>query len=358
MEEDLGSAGGSPLGMVFFLFQLAFAGTALTIVSGAMSERTGFIPYLTASILIGLFIYPVFGHWAWGNLFFSDNQAWLADLGFIDFAGSTVVHSVGAWVALVGVWFVGPRLGRYNGEGKIQPFLPHSYAYSVLGVFLLWFGWWGFNGGSTLAFNDSVGSIILNTNLSAAAAGLAAFFHSYIFQKKNDVYGKIIGGVLTGLVAITAGAHVVSASGAIAIGLLAGIVHNLSFDLVIKKWKLDDPVGAIPVHGFGGVFGTLAVGIFGKSNLLALPRLEQIGVQFLGVVVCFIFTTSFAYFLFWSLKKTVGLRVSPLEEKNGISLEKSAGIEIEMIEKEDDEVALLALMAELEAAEEKQSETN
>jgi len=347
---NLNQPGGSELGIVFFLFQLAFAGTALTIVSGAMSERTGFIPYLTASLLIGLIIYPIFGHWAWGNLFFADNKAWLADLGFMDFAGSTVVHSVGAWVALVGVWIVGPRLGRYNSAGEAQPFTPYSYAYSVLGVFILWFGWWGFNGGSTLAFDGSVSKIILNTNLAAAAAGITAFFHSFYFQNKKDIYGKLMGGVLTGLVAITAGANVMSFTGAILVGSLAGLVHNYSFDFISYKLKLDDPVGAIAVHGFGGAFGTLAVGIFGQQSMLALPRTEQIAIQLMGIVVCFVFTTSLAYFLFQILKKTVGLRVSPVEENNGISLDKEQKSHDESNPDEEiDEETLLQLMAEMDS---------
>ncbi|MDW7693628.1 ammonium transporter [Flammeovirgaceae bacterium SG7u.111] len=340
-----GAEGGSPLGITFFLFQLAFAGTALTIVSGAMSERTGFVPYLTASLVMGLVIYPVFGHWAWGNLFFGNNPAWLADLGFMDFAGSTVVHSVGAWVALVGIWIVGPRLGRYSKDGKVRDFRPHSFAYSALGVIILWLGWWGFNGGSTLALDSSVEKIILNTNLAAAAAGISAFFHSYFFQKKADLYGKLMGGILTGLVAITAGANVVSFGNALLIGILAGLIHNYTFDLLIKKWKLDDPVGAIPVHGFGGVFGTLAVAIFGKEELLALPRFQQLGVQFLGVAVCFIFTSAIAFVMFKALKATVGLRVSPIEEKEGIDYGKKYVDEIE--EEALSEQELLHLMAGL-----------
>jgi len=158
--------GGNALGTIFFMFQLAFAGTAITIVSGAMSERTGFIPYMTATVFIAMLIYPVFGHWAWGNLFIDGNASWLADLGFIDFAGSTVVHSVGAWVSLAGLILIGPRIGRYNLDGSTREIKPFNIPYAALGMFLLWFGWWGFNGGSTLAFNESVGSIILNTNIS------------------------------------------------------------------------------------------------------------------------------------------------------------------------------------------------
>jgi len=318
--EGLDSSGGSPLGAIFFMFQLAFAGTALTIVSGAMSERTGFISYLVGAFFMGLVIYPVFGHWAWGTAFFSDNKPWLAQLGFMDFAGSTVVHSVGAWVSLVGIWMVGPRLGRYNAKGEIQPFKSYSLALSGLGVFILWFGWWGFNGGSTLALNDQVGLIIANTNLAAAAGGLSAFLHSFFYQKKADLNEKFLGGILGGLVAITACCNVVSPVNAVMVGLLAGIVHNLGFDLIIKKLKLDDPVGAIPVHGVCGAFGTLCVALFGKAELLAHPRLEQIGVQLIGILVCFLWTTTTAFVMYNALKATVGLRVSPQEEKAGINI--------------------------------------
>jgi ammonium transporter, Amt family len=315
-----GIASGNSLGLVFFLFQLAFAGTSITIVSGAMSERTGFISYLVLSLFIGLIIYPVTGHWVWGNLFFEDNPAWLADMGFIDFAGSTVVHSVGAWVALVGIWTVGPRIGRYKSNGVIQNLGGTNIAYSVLGLFILWFGWWGFNGGSTLKLDDSVGGIILNTNLSAAIGGITAFYHAFLFQKKRDIYEKLIGGVLGGLVAITACCHIVSPLAALFIGFIAGILHNVSYELLTRRWKLDDPVGAIPVHGFCGVWGTLSVGLFAQADKFPAgwDRLNQIGVQLLGIVVVFAFTTISAFLILRILKVTVGLRVSPIEEKTGM----------------------------------------
>lgn len=302
------------------MFQLAFAGTAVTIVSGAMSERTGFIPYLTASLIISMIIYPVFGHWAWGNLFFENNSAWLADLGFIDFAGSTVVHSVGAWTSLVGLYFLGARIGRYDEAGNIRPFPSYNLPYAVLGVFLLWVGWWGFNGGSTLALNETVGKIILNTNLAGAAGGLFAYFHCMIFQKKADVYEKLLGGVLGGLVAITASPHIQTPLTSILIGGLAGVVHNYGYDIVLKKWRIDDAVGAIPVHGFCGAFGTLAVALFAPADSLPNDRLMQFGIQSVGIVTAFVWTTGIAFTMFYVLKKTVGLRVSPSEEREGITL--------------------------------------
>ncbi|MEQ9439279.1 MAG: ammonium transporter [Cyclobacteriaceae bacterium] len=317
---DWQAEGSHPLGAIFFMFQLAFVGTAITIVSGSMSERTGFLPYLTASVIIALVIYPVFGHWVWGNLFFESNSAWLGDLGFVDFAGSTVVHSVGAWVSLAGLKLLGPRLGRYDERGKLKEFEPNSIPMAVSGVFILWFGWWGFNGGSTLAFGADVGYIILNTNLAGAAGALAAYFHSYFFQKKANIYEKMIGGALGGLVAITASPHIQTPLTSLLIGALAGIIHNVSFDLLAKKWKIDDAVGAIPVHGFCGAFGTLAVALFAPAELLPHGRLMQLGIQTLGVFVCFVWAGGIGYVMFYLLKKTIGLRVSPEEERNGIML--------------------------------------
>lgn len=307
----------------FFIFQLAFAGTALTIVSGAMSGRTALLPYFVASIFTAVLVYPIFGHWAWGNLLLETNEPWLASLGFMDFAGSTVVHSVGAWVGLVGIYMVGPRLGRFNAQGKIMPIQASDYSYSFLGVMILWLGWWGFNGGSTLAFNDDVVKIILNTNLAAAAACFSAYFHASFFQKSKDVIEKIIGGALTGLVAITACCNVVSTTDSIIIGLLAGLVHNYSYILVGEVMKLDDPVGAIPVHGFGGIFGTLCVALFGDASMLVHDRWTQFGVQAFGVLVCLAFTVLTAYVVFSLIKYFFGLRMSPQEEREGAVFSKT-----------------------------------
>lgn len=303
--------------LIFFLFQLAFAGTALTIVSGAMSGRTGVVAYFIVSLITATLIYPVFGHWAWGNLWHGENEPWLASMGFMDFAGSTVVHSTGAWVAVMGIYMVGPRLGRYDAYGRIQPTKASDYAYSILGVMILWLGWWGFNGGSTLAFNEDVVKIILNTNLSGAAACFAAFFHAYFFQNKTDVIEKIAGGSLTGLVAITACCNVVSPISSLMIGALAGLIHNIFYVLISEKWKLDDPVGAVAVHGIGGVFGTLCVALFGKEELLVHDRWLQLGVQFMGIATCFTFTILMSYMMFLLIKNTIGLRVSPVEEQKG-----------------------------------------
>lgn len=349
--EDM-KAVGLDYGMEFFLYQLAFAGTAATIVSGAMSERTILLSYVLISLFVGLLVYPVFGHWAWGNIYIPENKAWLADLGFMDFAGSTVVHSVGAWVALVGAWMIGPRTGRFNPDGSVNKagFSSGNLGYAVLGVFILWFGWWGFNGGSTLEYNDSVAVIVLNTNLAGAFAGLVAFLDSF-FRDRDNTYEKMLGGVLGGLVAITACCNVVSPLQAILIGMGAGYIQNVGVDLLLK-WKIDDPVGAVPVHGLCGVFGTLCVGIFGdpylfsgnqdtilaQANALATERavdvasipltdisldllpfgmIRQTVVQLLGVIVAFVFVTVLSYLFFRLIRGTLGLRISTDQELNG-----------------------------------------
>jgi Amt family ammonium transporter len=251
---------------------------------------------------------------------------------------------VGAWVSLAGLYLIGPRMGRYTPDGKLSPFQSNSMPMAVLGVFILWMGWWGFNGGSTLKFDMKVGTIILNTNLAGAAAGLTAYFHSYFFQNKEDIYEKLLGGVLGGLVAITASAHIQTYPSALLLGGCAGIVHNLGYDLLAKKWKIDDAVGAIPVHGFCGAFGTLALALFAPADQLVHSRWTQLGVQLLGVVICFIWAGGLGYLMFMILKKTVGLRVSPSEERNGINLYHV----IDDMKEEIDEDELKKLLAELE----------
>lgn len=309
-------------GPTFFIFQLAFAGTAITIVSGSLVERTSFASYAIVSVFLGLIIYPIYGRWAWGSLFNSESQGWLEALGFRDFAGSTAVHSVGAWVALVGVAIVGPRLGRFDLDGTSRPFPPSNLAMTVLGTLILWFGWWGFNGGSALAFDGSVPQIILVTNLSGAAALFSSGVHAYATKPSSAVFSTVIGGALAGLVAVTASADVVEPIGAIAIGLTAGIVHNLVADL-LERLKIDDALGAIPVHGAGGVWGTLAVAIFVPGDVLETwgrSRIDQLAAQFLGVLVCMVWVGGLAYVIFKTIERTIGLRVSPTRELVGMDV--------------------------------------
>jgi len=329
---------GQNLGLEFFLYQLAFAATAATIVSGAMSERTALIPYIALSIFIAVFIYPLFGHWAWGGLYLLDNKGWLEAIGFRDFAGSTVVHSIGAWVALAGIIAIGARYGRYDADGNIntKKFKPASLGTSALGVFILWFGWWGFNGGSGLQYNDTIAPIILKTTLAGAAAGMTAFFHALSQSRdKYDVFPKLLGGILGGLVAITACCNVVSVEEAILIGAIAGLIHNYSYDFLMLKLKLDDPVGAIAVHGFCGVWGTLSVALFGDLSIKVagkyyfkqdgfflgetLQRIDQVFIQLVGITVAFLFAFISAYLFFKLIRRIpfIGLRVTVKDEKRG-----------------------------------------
>ena len=323
--EGVAFPAGNALGWTYFLFQLGFAGTSATIVSGAMAERVSFTTYLSMTVANCLLIYPVVAHWAWGNGFFADQKPWLAGLGFHDFAGSTVVHSVGGWISLVGIWKLGPRLGRFDAQGKPRAMASYSLPFVALGVFLLWFGWWGFNGGSTLRAGESAALVILKTNLAGAVGGLVAFAHARILQGRRDLEAKFLGGALAGLVAITACAAVVSIPCTLLVGVLAGVVHNLVYELLLRV-GLDDPVGAVPVHLGGGILGTLCVGLFGQLDLLAgltgasNGRLEQIGVQALGVGAVAVWTVGASLLVMWMLKATVGLRVSPQQEAEGLSL--------------------------------------
>ena len=290
-----------PFGFEFFLYQLAFAGTAATIISGALSERTRIYHYAFISLIVGLFIYPVFGRMVWGGIINPDSDIdWLAQEGFMDFAGATVVHSIGAWVALAGVIVIGKRKSRifdFHDTGL----KPSNLGFSALGVLLLWFGWWGFNGGSALAFNESVGQVILHTNLAGAAAGVTAFVSGVGFylitrtsnnrnrqwrgstlgidknnplekrKAQDTIFAKTIGGALGGLVAITACCNVVTDVQAVWIGVIAGLFHNLAYNLlIIFKW--DDPVGAIPVHGMCGLIGTICLAVFGNCHQFTLNQ--------------------------------------------------------------------------------------
>ncbi len=309
-------------GPTFFIFQLAFAGTAITLVSGSLVERTSFLSYAIVSVVMGLIIYPIFGRWVWGSLFSSESQGWLEALGFKDFAGSSVVHSVGAWTALVGVSIVGPRLGRFDLDGTSRPFPPSNLAMTVLGTLILWFGWWGFNGGSLFAFDGNVSRIILVTNLAGAAALVSSGLHAYATKRSSVMFSTVIGGALTGLVAITASANVVEPISAIAIGLVAGILHNLTGDF-LEKLLIDDALGAIPVHGAGGVWGTFAVALFVPSEILEVwgrSRLDQVAAQVLGILVCFVWTVGLSYLLFKAVERTIGLRVSPTRELVGMDV--------------------------------------
>ncbi len=310
------------LSHTFFFYQLVFAATASTIVSGAIAERSSFLPNVIGpAFMVGL-IYPVFGHWAWGNLFCPEQSGWLGKLGFIDFAGSTVVHSIGGWFALAGALTLGPRIGKYNPGGSSNPLGLHNVPLATLGTFFLWFGWFGFNGGSLLRVSADIGLVIVNTNLAAAAAGITALIFNYSTERRLDA-GKLFTAILAGLVAITAGSSRVTPDGAIYIGLIAGILSILAQDFIEKILKIDDPVAAVAVHGVGGVIGTLCVAPFAQKSTLLVEsgsRLHQLGVQAIGVGIAFAWSFGLGMLFFWCLKKTLGIRVSPEEEKKGLNV--------------------------------------
>jgi Amt family ammonium transporter len=312
--------------LAFWMFQVVFAATAATIVSGAMAERTKFTSYLVYSVIISALIYPIVGKWAWGSLLLGDAGAgWLEGLGFNDFAGSTVVHSTGGWAALIGAIVLGPRAGKYvkgpDGKTQARAIPGHNIPIAALGVFILWFGWFGFNAGSTTAGTDlSIGLIAVNTNLAAAGGAVAAMFVSWIMHSKPDP-SFALNGALAGLVGITAGCASVTPGASILIGLIAGIVVVLAVEFIDKVLHVDDPVGAVSVHGVCGAWGTIAVGLFAvEGGLFTGGGFGLLGVQILGVVSVFAWVSVAALVMFSLIKATIGLRVTPEEELRGLDI--------------------------------------
>jgi ammonium transporter, Amt family len=313
-----GIEAGTDWNWTFLIFQTVFAATAATIVSGAMAERTKFGSYLIYSVFICLIIYPIFGSWAWGSLL--DGNGWLEGLGFYDFAGSTVVHSVGGWIALAGAIILGPRLGKYGSDGKPTAIRGHNLPLAALGVFILWFGWFGFNPGSTTTGDGMIGYIAVTTNLSAAAGAVFALITSWVAIGKPEL-SMSLNGALAGLVAITAPCDAVSPVGAICIGAVAGILVVLSVLFIDFVLKIDDPVGAVSVHGVCGLWGTLAYGLFAKeAGLFYGYGAKALGVQFVGVATGFVWAFGLGLIMFFLIKKTIGLRVSPEEELKGLDI--------------------------------------
>ncbi len=308
-------------GLTFFLFQLAFAGTAITLVSGSLVERTSMLAYSIIAIALAVVIYPIYGHWVWGNLLVAENQPWLAELGFHDFAGGTVVHLLGAVVALVGILLVGPRIGRFNSDGSPNEMKGSNVPLALLGIVILWFGWWGFNGGSFLRFDGNVGRAILVTNISAVAGLVGAGFSGYLFQKSYALNMKLVGGAIGGLVAITPGADVVTPVGALAVGLVAGVVYSFSNDFLLRM-GIDDALGVIPAHGFGAIWGTLALAIFAADGSFGdRSVIAQLGIQALGVGVCIVWAAVTSFVFYGLTQLVIGLRMSPREEVLGFELE-------------------------------------
>ena len=305
---------------VFIFFQTVFCATAATIVSGAMAERTKFSSYLIYTLVISLVIYPISGHWIWGGGF-------LSKIGFIDYAGSTAVHSVGGWAALMGAVVLGPRMGKYNRDGSTNAIPGHNIMMATLGVFILWFCWFGFNPGSSLEAAGYIGNIAMATNLSACAGALVAMFLTWKKYGKPDV-SMTLNGILAGLVAITAGCHIVSLYGAIAIGAVGGILVVYGCEILDQKLHVDDPVGAVGVHCLNGVWGTLAVGLFacntpaseGTLGLFFGGGTALLITQLIGVIIVAVWVCSMSFIMFTLIKKTVGLRVTPQEELAGLDL--------------------------------------
>lgn len=289
-----------------FIFQAMFAATCCTIVSGAVAERIKIGPFLIFCMLFVTFSYPITGMWQWGG-------GWLSERGFHDFAGSTLVHSVGGWGALAGAWLLGPRAGKYTANG-IKPITGHSMPLAAIGVFLLWFGWFGFNGGSVLSADPGgVSLVFVTTSLAAAAGAIGAFIVSFMMFKNYDL-PMVLNGILGGLVGITAGADLMSPGESIIIGFIAGAIIPLSV-VFFDKRKIDDPVGATSVHLVCGIFGTLAVGLFGSK-----AGGEQIVNQLIGIAAIGVFSFAFAFVVFSILKATVGIRVDEEEEARGLDI--------------------------------------
>ena len=309
----------------FWMFQVVFAATAATIVSGTLAERTKYISYLIYSFFICAFIYPVVGHWIWGG-------GWLSNRGIIDFAGSTVVHSVGGWTGLAGAIVLGPRLGKYNKDGTSNAIPGHNLPLAALGVFILWFGWFGFNPGSTISgTNLSIAIIAVTTNLSASAGALSAMITSWFRFSKPDT-GMSLNGALAGLVAITAPCASVSPLSAVIIGFVAGIIVVLSVEFIDKVLHIDDPVGAISVHGLCGAWGTLSVGLFAQASygkasgvgavngLFFVGGFSQLSSQLTGIIIVFLYVFVSGYILFYLIDKLIGLRASDEEQLKGLDL--------------------------------------
>jgi len=300
------------------IFQTVFCATAATIVSGGMAERTKFSMYIVISILISVLIYPIEGHWTWGG-------GWLSDLGFHDFAGSTVVHACGGFIALAGAIVLGPRIGKYTKDGKSVAIPGHNLAFGALGVFILWMGWFGFNPGSQLAAEGSENAIAIShvmctTNMAAATGGIAALFLTWVAYGKPSL-SLVCNGILAGLVGITAGCDMVSIGGSAIIGLVCGCAMVGSVALIDKVCKIDDPVGAVSVHGVCGLLGTLMTGLFAlDGGLFYGGGFHFFGIQALGAGVTIAWSFGLGLLAFFVMQKTVGIRVEPRIEEEGLDI--------------------------------------
>ncbi len=320
--EFLVQLGDDPWLPVFFVFQAVFCGTAATIDSGAVAERTRFGVYLVVSTITSALVYPIFGHWAWGSFYLGETQGWLEAMGFIDFAGSTVVHSIGGWVALAGLIIIGPRRDKFTADGKPRRIQPHSLPMVYLGAFILFFGWFGFNCGSTLAATTDIAGIALNTMLSACFGAIAAAALSWMGPTKRPEPDMIVNGLLGGLVAVTAGCASVNTGGAAMIGLVAGALIYFAMWFIEHQLKLDDVVGAVAVHGVCGAWGTLAVALFIRPENLAegVTWLSLLGVQAIGVAAAFAWAFGCSMTTLLVVRCFVPLRVTEADEQIGLNV--------------------------------------
>ncbi|RVU26892.1 ammonium transporter [Sandaracinomonas limnophila] len=312
-KEDLG-LGLTISNSLFWFIQMGFAIAAISIVSGGVAERMKMWSYAVFVFIFCTIMYPLAANWVWNP------HGWLFLRGFNDFAGSAAVHAMGGFAALAGAIVLGPRIGKYNEDGSINAIPGHNLTLSAVGAFILWFGWFGFNPGSTMAAVgkwDLIGKVATNTFLASAMGGIATIFYTFMRYKKVDIT-MVINGVLAGLVAITAGCNVVSANSALLIGIVAGTIVDMAV-VIVDNMKIDDPVGAIAVHGVNGFFGTVAVGLFSEANgLFTTGQTDQLITQILGVSVISIFSFVLTFVLFHIMKRTIGIRISHKEESAGI----------------------------------------
>jgi len=309
----------TPFGWAFILFQTMFCATAATIVSGAMAGRTKFVGYLAYSLLITVIVYPVFGKWAWGSLNGDPAAGWLEGVGFYDFAGSTVVHSIGGWCALAGAIVIGPRIGKFTKAGKPLPIPGHNIPLAALGVFILWLGWFGFNAGSTTTFEGTaLAEIAYVTTMAAGAGAVASMIASWALFKKPDP-SFTLNGALAGLVSITAGCDCIETHWAVLSGFVGGLIVVFAV-LGLERCRIDDPVGAVSVHGICGAWGTLAVGFFHKESGLIMGEVAQLVSQCIGIAVAFAWAFPVSLAIFLAIKYTIGLRATEKEEMEGLDI--------------------------------------
>lgn len=298
----------TPMSAVTVCYQIMFASTAATIISGAVAERMHYNAYLIGSIIVTGLIYPVYGHWVWNA------NGWLKQLGFIDFAGSSVVHSVGAWCSLAGVILLGPRLGRFGKNGEARDIPGHNLPMLALGGFILWMGWFGFNGGSVSGVESSnIGLVLINTHLGGAAGAIGAMAFMYA-ARRPVLMSATVNASLAGLVSITAGAATMTPAFASLVGLVGGVLFMIGGDL-LRRFRVDDTVDAFAVHGFGGIWGTLAAGIFYSGDLF---NPERIGVQLAGIAAACLWAFPAAFVMYYLIDKVIGLRASTLHEQRGL----------------------------------------